>query len=413
MGQGGTAGAPVMGEGGGGAGGGGSAGAGPCVNDAACLDDKGTGSLCVANACTTPTSGCTKATLVVVPDPAFTGTLDADLAGACFYRALGPALGAVEASTTTRVVAYAQQLTADAPVRVPTGVRLEGRPQAPSATTRLTVGDTAGKALVTLEAGAGLKGFELGGNNVAAGIVVEGVGAQLEGPLTVRAMTLGLEVVNKASAAVTGTAGEPVLFDQNKRGVVARPAGALTLTGDGATGLVFTGTSAGAAVLVEAGGNSAEVALTGVRLATNTGGDVEGGEGAVEVRPGRKLTLTDNVLENNRAGLRLNGLGTSGASDFVNVTLTGNLFVVGASAGVAICGADLSAGTTLLRLAAGNELPSGVVGTQAQCDVLEAAQLGNCNGGAEPGQRDVGYTTNPLVVQCPTLPLRRTGKALP
>lgn len=78
----------------------------------------------------------------------------------------------------------------------------------------------------------------------------------------------------------------------------------------------------------------------------------------------------------------------SQANDCVNLSLAGNRFVVGASAGVAICGADFLAGTTLSRLGAGNEPPSGAVDTQAACAAL--AQQDNCNGGAAPERRDLG-----------------------
>jgi hypothetical protein len=92
---------------------------------------------------------------------------------------------------------------------------------------------------------------------------------------------------------------------------------------------------------------------------------------------------------------------------FVDVSLTDNRFAVSASANVVIGGADLQTATTLLRLGAGNELPSGTVDTEGDCAAL--TQQDNCNGGAALGQRDLGYMTNLLGVQCLSLPPRMAG----
>jgi hypothetical protein len=425
-GVGGTGGAGEMGQGGGGSGGtAGGGGSEPCVGDGACTEP---GSWCVNEACTEPTGSCTTGTLVVVPDPAFAGAIDAEFAKACHYRALGTALtAAAQGSGTTRVVVYASAV--EGPVDVPTGVRLEGRATAPATLVALTVGDAGGSAgasgaggagggsatsaLVTLGDGAALTGFALDAAG-AVGVRVAVGKASLEGPLEFRGGKPALSVEGTARATVTGKAEAAVLFTGNARGVVVAGTAGLTMTGDAsATGLVLTGTNGGAAVLVEAGDSSAEVTLMGVHLTNNTGSDVLGGEGAVELRPGRKVALTDNVFENNSRSLRLNGLGTSQSSDFANVSLVGNRFVVGASAGVAICGALLNASSTLLFLAAGNELPSGTVDTQAECAAL--TQQGNCNGGATSAQRDLGVLdiAKPFVVQCPSLPSRRASGALP
>jgi hypothetical protein len=381
--------------------------------------------LCISKACTAPTAACTKATLVVVPDKAFAGSIDDELVNACHYRAIDPALAAAAApeSGTTRVVVYAA--TVEGPVTVPTGVRLEGRATTPATLVALTASGAGGAAgasggagsagaggpgpaaLVTLDDGAALAGFALDAAG-AVGVRVAAGKASLEGPLAITGGAPALSVEGTAVATVLGKAESAVLFTGNARGVRIGPTAGLTMTGDQSeTGLVLAGTKGGAAVLVEAGGNSAEVVLTGVQFRGNTGGDVLGGTGAVEVRPGRKVTLTSNVFENNSRGLNLNGGGTSAPDAFVNVSLVGNRFVVGASAGVAICGADFLAVTTLLRLGAGNELPSGAVDTQAACAGL--TQQDSCSGGAMPGQRDLGYTTNPLVVQCPSLPPRVAG----
>src|SRR5262245_15021735 len=144
-GAGGAAGVSGSGGGGGVGGVGGSGGVGPggsggsdaCASDGACA---AAGSLCVKQACTEPSATCTKATLVVVPDATFVGELAADLAGACFYRALGPALAAAAANAgaTTRVLVYAAVVVG--PAAVPPGVRLEGRATALATLVALTAG---------------------------------------------------------------------------------------------------------------------------------------------------------------------------------------------------------------------------------------------------------------------------------
>ncbi|HEU4534154.1 MAG TPA: hypothetical protein VFS00_08550, partial [Polyangiaceae bacterium] len=397
-----------------GLGGGGAGGKAPCASDGACAADVGTGSVCVAGDCTAAAATCSKATLVVVAEGRDPG--DAALEGACHYRLLAPALADAVGGATARVLVYASSVAG--PVTVPDGVRLEGRATAPETLVVLAGGGAGGAgggagvagaggsgpapALATLGDGAALAGFALDAAG-AVGVRVAAGKASLEGPFELRGGKPALSVEGTAVATVTGKAEAAVLFTGNARGVAVGPTAGLTMTGDRSeTGLVLTGTNGGAAVLVEAGGTAANVALTGVRLADNRGSDVVGGEGAIEVRPGRKVTLTDNVLENNSRGLRLNGGGVSESSDFVNVSLVGNRFVVGASAGVAICGALLNASSTLLFFGASNELPSGAVDTQAACAAL--AQQDGCNGGAAPAQRDLGVLdiAKPFVVQCPS-----------
>jgi hypothetical protein len=423
----GTSGAGGSAMGSAGLGGGGSGGNGSCASDVACGLEQGSGSLCVGDACTSSTASCSKSTLVVVPDEAFAGTIESELATVCHYRQLGAAFTAASMapSGTTRVLVYAASV--EGPVNVPDGVRLEGRATAPATLVALTAGGGSGAgggagasgssgaggagaaALVTLGDKTALAGFALDAEG-ATGVRIAAGKASLEGPLELKGGTPALSIEGTAAATVIGKAEAIVLFTGNARGVRVGPTAGLTMTGDTSeTGLVLTGTNGGAAVLVEAGDSSAEVVLTGLHLTNNTGSDVLGGTGAVEVRSGRKVTLTNNVFENNRNGLRLNGLGANEANDFVNVLLVGNRFVVGVSTGVAICGADLLAATTLLRLGAGNELPSGAVDTQSACAAL--TQQGSCNGGAMPAQRDLGVLdiVKPFVVQCPSLPPRLSG----
>jgi hypothetical protein len=377
----GMGGSPSMGTGGGGMGG--TGGGGACTNDASCKAERGDGSLCVADACTKAAGACGKGTLVVVPDPAFDGTLEAGLLeAACFYRALGPALAAVEPSTTTRVLAYAQQLQADGPVPVPADVRLEGRPQAPATTTQLTVANAAGKAMVTLAAGAELKGFALDGGGTTRGVAASTGAVRLEGPLRVADTQLALELTGDVAATVTGTAGAPVSLVDNKRGVFVPTDATLVMQGDGGDGLVVEGTDDGAGVFFEAattaGGCST---LSGVTLRGNVSSS-GGGTGAVEVRRGRRVVIDGCAFENNLQSVTFSGTGGTGTpsvDDFLGVRLSNNKFAAAlptAGGGSVLCGSDLAPSPTKLNLRAGNEFP----GTPAAltCDQLGATSQPNC-----------------------------------
>jgi hypothetical protein len=385
--------------------GGGGAGGGPCASDGACAADEGAGSLCVGETCTAPTGACAKGTLVVVPDAAFAGELSADLEGACFYRALGPALAAAAApaSGTTRVLVYAAAV--EGPAQVPGGVRLEGRATAPATLVALTGGGTSGAGggagasgaggggatpvLVTLGAGAALSGFALDGKGVVGGVRAEAGAVRLDGPLTIANTTRALDLGGTADATVAGTEAAPVLVKGNQLGIVVGATAKLALTGDGDKGgVTVEGTTAGAGVLVLAGGVTATVRLEGL-LAKDNKVSTADGSGAVELRQGRSVTIKNGVFEGNSRSLTLNGELTSDFTSFTNVVLEGNRFTLATPGqGSTICGSKLG-NQTELNLGPGNVFPLAMT-------TCPPAQVDSCNTGA-----DVGYdTVNQFAIAC-------------
>jgi hypothetical protein len=372
----GTGGAPVMGQGGAGMGGG---GAGPCASDAACGAAKGEGSLCVGEVCTKEVATCAKAAVVVVAE-GFAGQVDAALGGACFYRQLDPALAAVVAGTTTKVVAYAAAATVAAPLAVPEGVTLEGHTADAKAPVALTVATpVAGAPLVVLGAGSGLKGFALDGQSTAGGVKAEAGAVRLEGPLTIAHAIRAIDLGGTVDATVIGTQAAPVRLSANKQGVVVGATTRLALTGDGAMGgVTVEGTTAGAGVLVLAGGSSAAVRLEGLLARDNKVGTVTDGTGAIEVRQGRSVTVKNGVFEGNRQAITLNGEETSGPTSFANVVLEGNRFSLTAPGqGSALCGSQLGSQTGL-SLGPGNVFP-------AATGACPPAQVDSCNMGGDVG----------------------------
>jgi collagen type I alpha len=403
-GVGGSAGNPGMGAGGvgpggasGGAGaggtaglgGGGAGGKGPCDSDSVCAADEGAGSLCVGGACTEAAATCAKATLVVVAE-GFAGMVDTALLGACFYRQLDPALGAVVAGTTTKVVAYAATATVAAPVTVPEGVTLEGRTADPKVPVALTVTTpVAGAPLISVGAGGGLKGFALDGKTTAGGVKAEAGAVRFEGPLTVTNSTRALDLGGTVDATVVGTQAAPVRLSANKQGVVVGATAKLALTGDGAMGgVTVEGTTAGAGVLVVAGGTTAAVQLEGLFAKDNKGSSADG-TGAVEVRQGRAVTVKNGVFEGNRQALTFNGEGNSGFTSFTNVVLEGNRFTLAMPGqGSAICGSKLGSQTEL-NLGASNVFPTAMT-------TCPPAQTDSCNAGGDVGSD----TANAFALQC-------------
>jgi hypothetical protein len=389
----GAAGAPLMGTGGsseGGLGGGGSGGSGPCTSDAACGAEKGAGSLCVGDACTEATATCTRATLVVVAE-GFAGDVDALLSGACFHRQLDPALAAIVAGTTTKVVAYAASTIVAAPLTVPEGVTLEGRTTDTKAPVALTVTTPiAGAPLVVLGSGGGLKGFALDGKTTAGGVKAEAGAVRLEGPLTVTNATRALDLGGTVDATMVGTQAAPVRLSANRVGIVVGATAKLALTGEGAMGgVTVEGTTAGAGVLVLAGDLTGAVRLEGLLVKDNKAGSLADGVGGVEVRQGRSVVIKNVVFEGNQRGLTLNGEGNSDLTSFTNVVLEGNRFTLTAPGqGSAICGSKLGSQTEL-KLGPGNVFPAAMT-------TCPPAQVSNCNTGA-----DVGHdTANAFAVTC-------------
>jgi hypothetical protein len=387
-----------------GVGGGGAGGADVCDGDAACA---AAGSLCVTKRCTEPAATCATGTLVVVPDPAFVGDLDAEFAKACHYRALGPALTvAAQGSGTTRVVVYASAV--EGPVDVPAGVRLEGRATAPATLVALTARGASGAgggagasgaagagggnttpALVTLGAGAALAGFALDGKGAVGGVRVEAGAVRLEGPLTVADATRAFDLAGTADATVAGTQAAPVLLKGNRLGIVVGPTTKLALTGDGEKGgVTVEGTTAGAGVLVLAGDLTGAIVLEGLWAKDNKGSSADG-TGAVEVRQGRAVTIKNSVFEGNSRGLTLNGESTSDFTSFTNVVLEGNRFTLATPGqSSALCGSQLGS-ETQLKLGSGNVFPTAMM-------TCPPTQVSNCNTGA-----DVGHdTANAFAIVC-------------
>jgi hypothetical protein len=382
----GSGGAPVMGEGGGGAGG--SAGVGPCTSDAACAVDKGDGSLCVAGACTEAAGDCDPKVLVVA-DRADEALASGEPRGACFFRALAPALTAAGAGA--RVAAYAAtSVRVPNPITVPAGVTLEGHmPGAGEAVPLEIAAPIAGSPLVTMAGGSGLEGFVLEGGGVARGIAASSGAVRLSGPLRVTYTALALELTGDAFATVHGTAAAPVVLAGNARGVDVAPDAGLDLQGDGeGGGMVIEATGAGAGVLVRAGGVASEVRLVGLLARGNTGESAPNGAGAVEVRRGRAVVIAASVFRENGVALTLNGEGGPPGGAFSNVVIAENLFEnPSASSGTAICGARLG-GETPLGLAAGNRFPSGLRSPD-DCDDLGAGPAAGCDAGGDIGVRDL------------------------
>ncbi|HEU4407907.1 MAG TPA: hypothetical protein VFS43_21780 [Polyangiaceae bacterium] len=390
-GGGGSAGASGAGAGGSsGLGGGGSGGGGPCESDAACAADEGAGSLCVGGDCTAPSASCSRATLVVVDagrEPS--GVPE----GACHFRALGPALAAV-GSETKSVLVFADSAEAPAPVALGAGLALEGRAADPTKPVALEVAaPIAGAPLVTLADGSSLKGFALDGAGAAKGVAASSGSVTLAGPLTIKAATLALELTGEAKATVTGSEAAPVLVTANARGVLIGPTAGLTFDGDGKSGAVVEGTTAGAGVLVEAGtGSLAATLLDGVTFRNNTFSGVSAGSGAVEVRRARQVSVASCTFEKNLVSVTLAGEGKSLSGDFNGLTLSGNDFsaALTGSGGAVVCGSNLKA-ETQLSVGPGDFFPGGKA-----CSDLPAPAFG-CGGGVA-----VGYDApaGSVVVQC-------------
>jgi hypothetical protein len=400
-----------------GLGGGGAGGKGPCDSDSVCAADEGAGSLCVGGACTEAAATCPKATLVVVAE-GFTGDIDAALSGACFYRQLDPALVAAAAngSATTRVVVYASVV--EGPVQVPAGVRLEGRATAPASLVALTAGGTSGAggaggnagsagaggagggtaavALVTLGDGAVLTGFALDAEG-RVGVRVAVGKASLEGQLELRGGAPALSVEGTASVTVVGTSAVPVVFTENKRGVVVGATAALEMTGEGGTGLVIEKTSAGVGVLVETGtGSDVPTKLVDVTFRENKLGSGADGIGAVEVRRNRQVLVQGCTFVQNQQSVTLNAQSTPSANLFLNVKLSGNDFTNALPApgqGAAVCGSEFAIAGTKIQL---EPLVNTFPVTGAVCGNITPAF--GCTDGV-----DVGYdvsNTAPVLV-CP------------
>lgn len=383
----GSAGAPMAGSGGGGGGTGGAGGGGACASDEGCSSDEGPGSLCVAEACTKATGACDAKALVVVAkvDEALAA---AEPRTACFFRELAPAL--TVAGDGARVAAYAAAaVRVPNPVTVPAGVRLEGHAaEAGKATALEVTSPIGGSPLVTMAAGSALAGFALDGKGAAEGVAASSGAVRLEGPLRIAATTLAVELTDTAVATVRGTSAAPVVLTGNVRGIDVGQEAGLDLQGDGEAGGVLVETTGMAAgILIRAGGTAFENKVVGLSARDNIGTGPNG-TGALEVRQGRKVTVTGGVFRRNSLGISLNGEGNSQFAAFANVLISGCTFEnPSATTGTAICG-SLFGGATQLVLGAGNVFPSGRQ-TPADCAALGTNQDDACNEGADLGLSDI------------------------
>jgi hypothetical protein len=349
--------------------------------------DKGEGSLCVAQACTQPDGACDAKVLVVV-EKADEALAAVEPRTACFFRALAPAL--TGAGSGARVVAYAAATVgAPNPVTVPAGVRLEGHTaEAGKAVALEVTAPIAGSPLVTMAAGSALAGFAFDGKGTARGVAASSGAVRLEGPLRVAATAFAVELTGDAVATVRGTATTPVVITGNVRGIDVGSTAGLDLEGDGEAGGVLVETTGMAAgILIRAGGTSFENRVVGL-LAKDNAGTGPNGTGAIEVRQGRKVTITGGVFRRNSVAVSFNGENNSQFAAFSNVTVSGSTFENPTpTTGTAICG-SLFGGATQLVLGASNVFPSGRQ-APGDCAVLGTNQDDSCNEGADLGLSDI------------------------
>jgi hypothetical protein len=398
------------GSGGSGGVGGGAGGAG-CVEDGACAS-QGAGSLCVGEVCTKASASCDKAALLVV-EKGFAGTLDDAPLGACYFRALDDALGAVDAEKTKRLDVYAAAATASAPIAVGAGVRLAGHGPAAGQAVALAVTGGGGVALVTLGDGASLAGFRLDAQGAKAVAVPAGA-ASLSGPLELRGGAPALAVEGTAQATVTGSATAKVLVTANARGVVVAAEAAVAMQGgDDPESLVVEDTNGGAAVLFEASTAAGQCSALGkVTLRRNKGVSGTDGTGALEVRRGRQVVVDGCTFEDNRQSVTFNGIGGaagSGPDDFAGVQLQRNQFAAALpteGGGSVVCGSNLGSDNTTLPLRDGNVFPSALA-----CDPAATSSF-NCGGGqvlAHSGGADLAVGCSAGTCQCSTGTLQCGG----
>jgi hypothetical protein len=393
-----------MGQGGGGMGGGG--GSGPCASDAACADDNGPGSLCVGDACTKASGACDATRLVVVapgrrPD-------DAALAEGCHFRDLDGAREALGPSTA-RLAVYADSASSTAPLAFTKAASLEGHHADATKAVALTLPAGSG-VLVRFAQGGALRGVGLAGDGKATAVRVEAGSLAVAGPTTVTTAGLGLEVTGEAKAVVTGSVEQRVLVTSNARGIYVGATASLEVTGVGGESVVIEKADKGAGVLVEKGVlTKGELSMKSVLVRDNQGSDSSNGSGGVEVRGGRKATVSNNTFSGNNTSVSFSGQGASATVSnntfsgnntsvsfqgspgdlfdaFKAVTLADNDFTgalpVGGG-GVVICGRSLGASGTTLTLGSGNQFPNGGEASPGTCQTFEDAQEGSCTGGGD------------------------------
>jgi hypothetical protein len=387
-GTGGTSGTPAMGTGGGGTGG---TGGGGCVGDTSC--DVANGSLCVGGTCTKALGACDAKAFVVVEqsDEALAAAESRD---ACFFRALAPALTAVGTETQRVAVYAATSVTVPTPITVPSNVALDGHTAEPGKAVALEVAAlTPGVPLVTMAPGSGLKGIALDGKGTSSGVLASSGAVRFDGPLRVASTTLAIELTGNAVATVRGAMTTPVIVTSNLRGIDVAQSAGLDLEGDGEAGGVLvetTGMSAG--ILIRAGDTAIENKLIGL-LAKDNIGSTSNGTGAVEVRQGRKVTISGSVFRKNNVAISLNGENNSQFASFSNVLVSGSVFEnPSPTTGTAICGSGFS-GEIQLALGPVNTFPSNLK-TPDDCTALGSNQGGACNGGNDVSVIDLAKLFN-------------------
>jgi hypothetical protein len=353
--------------------------------------------LCVNTVCTAPATTCALGTLVVV-DKAFSGDVVGAPLGACYFRSLDEAVAKVAPGTTKVLSVYAAAAGAKAPLDV-TGLTFEGHGTTTSQPVTLTVTPAGTAPLVRLGEGSVVRGFALSGPAGQAGLGIETGKAQLAGPLTLAGLSPALSVGGNASVTVVGAAAAPVRLSGNARGIVVGTGASLEMTGEGGESLV----------LEKGQPDQGELKLTRALVRNNQGSNPTNGSGGVEVRGGRKATVSTNTFTTNNTGITFQGQniaatvstntfttnntgitfqGSTGDlfDAFKDVTLAGNdlsnTLPAGGGTGVAICGSSLNAdGTTLTVVGTDNQFP-----TPASCAQLAAsAQPSDCNLGTNLG----------------------------
>jgi hypothetical protein len=284
----------------------------------------------------------------------------------------------------------------------------------------------------------------LAGDGKATAVRVEAGALAVAGPTMLTTAGLGLEVAGEATATVTGTAEQKVLVSGNARGIYVGATASLEVTGTGGESVVIEGTDKGAGVLVDKGQlDKGKLTMTGVFVRDNQGSDSLNGSGGVEVRGGRKATVSGGTFSNNNTSVSFQGAGISATVSggtfsnnntsvsfqgagisatvsggtfsnnntsvsfqgskgdlfdaFKDVVLEDNNFsgaLPSGGAGVVICGRSLAAsGTTLTIRGSNNQFP-----TSATCQQLASAtQPGSCDLGTELG---LTGDLNPFTVTC-------------
>lgn len=370
-----------------------------CSEDATCSVEAGAGSICLGGTCSKNAKECDPSALVVV-EQSLDEPSNEDLADACHFRKLDEALSTVDGAT--RLIVLGDRANASSPITLPEGLSFEGRSSDPARPVELNISkSTADAALVTISKDASIKGFAIDGAGQSRGVLVRGSQASLRGPIEIRDATIAVELAAGSSLTVEGSAQAPARFSRNGVGIVVPDKASLTLRGDGdQEGLVIEDTSKGAGLIVLSGGADAIIDINGLLARRNQGSDGSFGTGALEVRRGRLIKISNSFFSANVRALNLNGETFSVFDSFDGVSLEGNTFESSGVEASLICGAALGS-VTKLRLEAGNTFDGISLSTSQECGSLESSQVSTCEQ-AKP----LGFTgaSNPFDIACELLP---------